>query len=161
MVVEPYEIERKYLVETVPNLGAAQKTLIRQGYLTQSDDSIEVRLRQKDDSYFLTVKSGEGMVRTEREIKIDGAQFSVLWPCTMGRKIEKERWTGTLSGDQLFELDIFKGPLAPLMLVEVEFTSIEQADGFEPPAWFGREVTLDKRYKNKSLATGDATRALS
>ena len=38
------------------------------------------------------------------------------------------------------------------MLVEVEFSSLEQADNFEPADWFGREVTIDKSYQNKALA---------
>ena len=44
------------------------------------------------------------------------------------------------------------GDLKSLVLVEVEFFTTEQADNFKPTDWFGREVTVDKRYKNKSLA---------
>jgi len=37
-------------------------------------------------------------------------------------------------------------------LVEVEFDSDDAADDFEPPDWFGDEVTEDNRYTNSSLA---------
>ena len=153
MSAEQQEIERKFLVNMLPDLSAAHKTVIRQGYLTGPDDSVEVRLRQKASQYFLTVKSGEGLVRGEIEIEIDQTQFEALWPNTRGRRIEKERWTGSLTDKLQYELDVFQAALTSLMLVEVEFDSTQQADSFQPPRWFGREVTFDKHYKNKSLAT--------
>jgi CYTH domain-containing protein len=151
MTVKHIEIERKFLVKTMPDLSHAQKVYIHQGYITHSNDSVEVRLRQKDEQYFITVKSGSGMVRNEHEISIDQQQFETLWPETEGKRIEKHRWTGRLN-EQTFELDIFTGDLKSLVLVEVEFSSAKEADNFEPTDWFGREVTADKRYKNKSLA---------
>jgi adenylate cyclase len=38
------------------------------------------------------------------------------------------------------------------VLVEVEFDSDEAMAGFDPPAWFGIEVTDDRRYTNAGLA---------
>ncbi|MCP4075858.1 MAG: CYTH domain-containing protein [Gammaproteobacteria bacterium] len=146
------EIERKFLVKKLPELTNAKKAYIHQGYLTQSSDSVEIRLRRKDEQYFITVKSGSGMVRTERETSIDQQQFETLWPDTQGKRIEKNRWTGKLNTQLSYELDVFLGELDHLMLVEVEFSSLEQADQFEPADWFGREVTIDKSYQNKALA---------
>ena len=37
-------------------------------------------------------------------------------------------------------------------MVEVEFESIEQANTFTPPDWFGKEVTNDHRYHNSYLS---------
>jgi CYTH domain-containing protein len=146
------EIERKFLVKNIPDLSNAQKMYIHQGYLTHTNDSVEVRLRQKDEQYFITVKSGSGMVRGEREASIEQKQFETLWPATQGKRIEKHRWSGQLSTQQTFELDIFMGELESLVLVEVEFPSMAEADSFQPADWFGHEVTDDKRYKNKALA---------
>lgn len=146
------EIERKFLVAQVPKLGQARKSVVRQGYLTRPEDSAEIRLRQIDTRFFLTLKTGEGKVRVERETEITSAQFDVLWPGTAGRRIEKERWTGPLGNGLSFEYDRFTGDLAPLQLVEVEFGSVAEAQAFEPPPWFGAEVTDDKSYKNKALA---------
>jgi CYTH domain-containing protein len=39
-----------------------------------------------------------------------------------------------------------------LDLVSVGFEHEEQARGFEPPAWFGPEVTADPSYRGRSLA---------
>lgn len=150
------EIERKFLVADLPDLNNAQKSVIRQGYLTGPSDSVELRLRQKDDQLFLTLKSDGGVTRVERESEVSQPQFDVFWPQTEGRRVEKTRWTGALADGLQFELDLFEGALAPLRLVEVEFTSEPAAQDFVPPPWFGPEVTLDKAYKNKSLALNGA-----
>ncbi|WP_171234124.1 CYTH domain-containing protein [Ruegeria sp. HKCCA6837] len=147
------EIERKFLVAAAPDLSNAQKAVVRQGYLTAPDDSTELRLRQKDDAFFLTLKGGGGLVRVEREAQITAKQFETFWPETEGRRVEKERYTGRLPDGLMFELDIFSGDLAPLRLVEVEFDSEEDAEAFVPPEWFGADVTEDKRFKNKTMAT--------
>lgn len=151
------EIERKFLVATMPDLSTASRSSLRQGYLTVPEDSVEVRLRQSDDRFVLCVKTGSGIIRGEREIEIDGKQFDTLWPQTEGRRIEKTRWTGPLDDGLTFELDVFAGDLEPLAVVEVEFASAQQAEAFTPPDWFGRDVSLDKRFGNKSLAISGAS----
>lgn len=151
------EIERKFLVATLPDLAGARKSSLRQGYLTVPEDSVEVRLRQTDETFILCVKSGEGIVRGEREVEISEAQFAMLWPQTEGRRVEKTRWAGKLEGGLTYELDIFGGDLAPLVMVEVEFQSEAEAHQFEAPEWFGRDVSTDKRFGNKSLALTGAS----
>jgi len=146
------EIERKFLVRTCPALDWAHPEAVRQGYVTGPDDSVEVRLRQKGDAYFLTVKSAGTVQRAEHETALTRAQFETLWPATAGRRIEKTRYTGSLPDGLIFELDIFSGPLAPLMLVEVEFATLDAANTFKAPDWFGADVTAEKRFKNKALA---------
>jgi adenylate cyclase len=148
----PKEIERKFLVAQLPNLSDAKQSTINQGYITHSDDSVEVRLRQKESDFYLTVKQGLGLIRTEVETVITPEQFSTLWPLTTAARVEKVRWTGKITNSLLYELDIFSGVLESLQLVEVEFPSVESAEKFIVPAWFGKEVTEDKRFKNKSLA---------
>ena len=51
------------------------------------------------------------------------------------------------------ELDIFHGMHNGLILVEVEFPSVEVADAFVAPAWFGEDVSADPRYRNSYLAS--------
>lgn len=147
------EIERKFLVAVLPDLADAEPVSVRQGYLTRPEDSVEMRLRQKGETFFLTLKSGEmGLVREERETVIDRAQFDTFWAATEGRLIEKTRWTGELADGSVFELDLFDGRHAPLRLVEVEFASRAAAEAFVPPDWFGAEVTGERGYSNKVMA---------
>lgn len=49
------------------------------------------------------------------------------------------------------ELDIFKAPLSHLILAEVEFASLEQANAFIPPDWLGEDVTFNKNYHNSNM----------
>jgi len=146
------EIERKYLLRAFPDLSGSARKVIRQGYISGAEDQVETRLRQANESYFLTVKTGAGLARGEYEVKLTQAQFDALWPATEGRRVEKTRYTAALPDGLSYELDIFEGHLRPLACVEVEFTSEAAAHAFVAPDWFGEDVTEDKRFKNKALA---------
>jgi adenylate cyclase len=144
------EIERKFLVsQPPPELGAG--TPIHQGYLPIAADETEVRVRRKGEATVLTVKTGSGLDRGEREVAIPDEVFEALWPLTEGRRIEKER-SEIPHGDLTIELDRFGGALDGLLVAEVEFDSTEASERFEAPPWFDREVTGDPAYSNRSLA---------
>jgi adenylate cyclase len=146
------EIERKFLVARVPEgLLADSGKLIEQGYLVADAEGLEVRLRRKDGRCFQTVKSGQGLVRTEVEIELSADQFAALWPLTAERRLVKHRHRLTAAGRSC-ELDVFAGPLLGLIVAEVEFASLEAALGFAPPEWFAVEVTDDVRFRNSHLA---------
>ncbi len=86
---------------------------------------------------------------------IDAGRFARLWPLTEGRRIEKTRYVIPAEGLSI-ELDVFSGGLTGLFVAEVEFASETAADAFEPPEWFGAEVTDDARFKNQRLASEGA-----
>ena len=50
------------------------------------------------------------------------------------------------------QLDIFHDIFDGRLLVEVEFNSIEDANSFIPPEWFGEDVTYDKKYHNSNMS---------
>ena len=146
------EIERKFLVETIPfNYSSYSKQEIRQGYISDSNAETEVRLRQKNQNFYLTVKTGEGIQRNEIELEISEEQFRTLWPATQGQRLEKNRFQIPEQGT-VIELDIYHHSLKDLITAAVEFNSLCEAEAFKVPDWFGEEVTDDKRYKNKQLA---------
>ena len=155
------EIERKFLVPKLPSdLHRSPATRIEQGYIAIGDDGTEVRVRRRDDDTVLTVKGGSGRSRTEVEFGIDAERFARLWPLTEGRRLEKTRYV-MAAGDGLdIELDVYSGALTGLSVAEVEFGTEEAADAFEPPAWFGHEVTDDARFKNQRLASEGAPRTV-
>lgn len=147
------EIERKFLVEQLPDdLEAHPSREIDQGYLAITDD-VEVRLRRYGEQTFLTLKSSGKESRVEEEIEIDRRRFDALWPLTEGRRIQKRRYAIPIGGDLTIELDVYHGRLSGLVTAEVEFTSLASATAFAPPRWLGRDVTDDSRYKNRDLAT--------
>ncbi len=148
---KPKEIERKFLISSLPDdLDQYSHKEILQGYVVITEDGTEVRLRKKSDKYFLTVKSGGGKIREESEVEITQDQFDTMWGTTEGRRLEKTRYMIPYK-DTTLELDIYRGSLGGLIVVEVEFPSEELSEKFDVPVWFGTEATDDKRYKNQSL----------
>jgi CYTH domain-containing protein/CHAD domain-containing protein len=144
------ERERTFLVPEIPDLPD-EGTTLRQGYLA-IDGSVSVRVRDAGrDGCTLTLKAGRGAVRTELEFPLDAGQFAVAWEHTRERCIHKTRYRLSL-GEHTAELDVFHDNLHGLVLVEVEFDSEEAMVAFEPPEWFGSEVTDDVSYSNASLA---------
>lgn len=145
------EIERKFLLSELPaDIAGAPSTHLRQGYLAIGPHD-EVRIRDAGGVFTLTAKSGAGIEREESETAITHAQFEALWSSTEGRRIEKRRHLLT-EGDVTYEVDVFEGSLRGLLLAEVEFHSLDEARSFEPPVWFGSEVTYDIGYSNAALA---------
>jgi CYTH domain-containing protein/8-oxo-dGTP pyrophosphatase MutT (NUDIX family) len=150
------EIERKFLVGILPeghgrSEGLLKGLPIRQGYLASSDKRT-VRIRQQGRQHWLTVKTGTSLERQEYEVPLTARQFTALWPATAGSRITKSRHRIAL-GQLIAELDIFGDVLDGLRMVEVEFTSTDAASQFEPPWWFGPEVTGDPLFYNSTLST--------
>jgi adenylate cyclase len=144
------EIERKFLVETLPDaLAIESEDEVVQGYLALGDD--EVRIRRRGDDHVLTVKRGSGLAREEVEVPIGREPFELLWPLTVGRRVEKTRLVTRVDG-AVAEVDVYRGALAGLITAEAEFDDAESASMFSPPFWFGRELTGDPRYSNQALA---------
>jgi CYTH domain-containing protein len=152
------EIERKFLLSEVPpTMRFARRVPIRQGYLALDGDT-EVRLRITPQGAVLTIKAGRGGVRVEEEVSLQSRQAESLWELTEGRRVQKSRrrvrLAGSADGPQLHvEVDEYAGALDGLVVAEVEFPDEGTARGFAPPAWFGRELTDDWRYANRSLAS--------
>ena len=145
------EIERKFLVERVPD-GLDAGEPIDQGYLAIADDGVEVRVRRRGEATVLTVKSGPATMRIEEEMAIDERRFETLWALTDGRRVRKTRHLIPLDDRLTAELDVYAGALEGLLTAEIEFSSLEASEAFTPPAWLGREVTGDKRFAAQSLA---------
>lgn len=153
------EIERKFLVDRVPGFVDSGGCLIEQGYVALDVEAgVEVRVRSlcsSDDACggfgVLTVKRGVGVRRSEVEVGLGEVEAAALWSMTAGRRVRKRRY-GVRVGGVFAEVDVYEGPHEGLVVVEVEFASEGEARAFEPPAWFGREVTGEAAYTNASLA---------
>jgi adenylate cyclase len=145
------EVERKFVVSRLPELGGAEADAIEQGYLAIGSEG-EVRVRRKGEKLLLTAKRGTGLSREEAEVEIDRGSFERLWALTEGRRLSKRRHVVPFGGLRI-EVDVYGGDLEGLIVAEVEFASEEDAKAFEPPDWFGEEVTEDHRYMNETLAT--------
>ena len=157
------EIERKFLIKELPaDLESYPHHLIEQGYLCTGP---VVRVRRQDDEYYMTYKGGGKMVREEYNLPLNAEAYAHLIQKADGYRITKTRYLIPLSQSSqvhtdleadpyaglTVELDIFTQP-GHLIMAEVEFKSEEQALAFVPPAWFGEDVTMDKRYHNSYMS---------
>lgn len=148
------EIERKFLIakENLPqDLETYPCHHIEQGYLCVAP---VVRIRQQDDVYYLTYKGAGMMSREEYNLPLTAEAYEHLKPKADGIVISKDRYLIPEKNGLTIELDIFHGTYDGLFLAEVEFSSEEEANAYEAPAWFGEDVTYDSRYHNSNMSRG-------
>lgn len=149
-----FEIERRFLVQGEAwRDGVTTTRRLRQGYLAR-EDGVAVRVRIAAKAARLTVKGPGGLVRAEFEydIPLSDAEAMLSQLCA-GRSIAKTRHDVPRDG-LVWELDVFEGALAGLVIAEVEMPAPDHPLALPP--WAGREITTDPRYANTALASAAA-----
>ena len=144
------EIERKFLVKERPFAMAKRSLKINQGYILNEKSKV-IRVREKGDDYFLTIKGNNiGISRLEYDFPIskDDAEELIIHFCKT-TLIEKTRHYVEHKG-HTWEVDEFHGTNDGLIVAEIELESEDEK--FEIPNWIGEEVTQDERYYNMNLA---------
>jgi len=145
------EIERRFLVEALPpEIKAFPAVPCEQGYISGHPVTVRIR-RSGNRPDVLSVKRGPMENREECEIDLTPGQSETLWPLTLGWRISKTR-RRIPAGEWTIEVDEFASPHDGLIIAEVEFSSESEARAYDPPAWFGREITSDPAYSNARLA---------
>ena len=148
----PVEIERKFLVDHAQwnELSKPLPNYLIQGYL-HSEPGKTIRVRATNDKGFITIKgksSADGLSRSEFEYEIPKQEALELLANFTNKTIEKNRYEITFEGN-VWEVDVFEGDNAGLIVAEIELESEEQS--FEKPVWVREEVTSDFRYFNSAL----------
>lgn len=157
---EPFEIERKFLIEypdisimtSTPN---CRRVEIIQTYLTSSDDEIRVRQRGENGHYvyFKTTKrfiSGLKRVEIEKQLSKDEYLMLLMNADTTKRQIRKDRYCLTYD-NQYFEIDIY--PFwNDKAIAEIELSDENAEIRFPDFIRVIKEVTDDTAFKNASLA---------
>ena len=143
------EIERKFLIQKMPSdLNDYKSHLIEQAYLNVKP---VVRVRREDENYYMTYKGGGMMAREEYNLPLDASSYEHLLQKADGNIITKRRYLIPLE-PYTIELDVFSGLFEGVIVAEVEFPSIEEAESFAAPDWFGEDVTYDGRYHNSAMS---------
>ena len=147
------EIERKYLIKDINTLPINLKDYphheIEQAYLNTEP---VIRVRRQDDTYYLTYKSKGLMAREEYNLPLNKISYEHLLEKVDGNILTKTRYEIPLNDHLTIELDIFHGKFKGLILAEVEFPSMEEAENFTPPEYFGEDVTFSTEYHNSTLS---------
>lgn len=141
-IVDVKRISQTYL-KSKPNeqAGRVRKTI---SGLT-GDTDIQYHFNQKKP-----VKTG---VHEEKEHEISKAKYEQALKQGDPKKCEVQKTRFVFKWhDQVFELDLFKGHLKGLAILELEMSSIN--DKVELPSFLKvhKEITDDKRYSNYNLA---------
>lgn len=147
------EIERKFLLAT----NAWQKEIsnskdLWQAYLC-TDKERSIRIRHDGAKAYITIKGApqdpDARICPEFEYEIPLNDAKDLLNLCVTPVIEKTRHDVLHKGLK-WEIDVYKGKLAGLVVAEIELQTADQS--FDCPDWLGAEITLDPAYKNANLA---------
>jgi adenylate cyclase len=143
------EIERKFLVRDRSILADLPSAAYRQGYLS-TDPERTVRVRRAGERAFLTIKGASvGPTRPEYEYEIPPADADELLDALALRPLVEKRRHRLAAAGLTWEIDLFEGDNAGLVIAEVELPSADHPLAI--PSWAGEEVTDDPRYMNANL----------
>jgi len=142
------EIERKYLVDVAAWKPAGAGIHFKQGYLNSQKERV-VRVRLEGSVARLTIKGvTKGITRAEFEYEIPLEDAVALLDLCEQPLIEKRRHEETFGG-KTWEIDVFLGDNAGLVIAEVELTSEDETPALPP--WVRQDVSSDARYYNNNL----------
>lgn len=148
------EIERKFLLvegASIPIPAKYNNFYIKQGYI-HGDKDKNVRIRLTIDKAILGIKFTDKEITDEYEYKIPMAEGREIYGKTINR-VEKKRLSFKRNKVH-YDVDSYPNGL---IIVEVEFTSIQQQALWEKPSWIGQEVTGYEEYSNVVLAKQNLT----
>ncbi|MCR4674128.1 MAG: CYTH domain-containing protein [Lachnospiraceae bacterium] len=149
------EIEKKFLIQSLDDVPGDISSYsyhdLEQGYLCTAP---VLRVRKEDATYYCTYKGSGMMSREEYNLPLTKEAYDHLIKKSDGIIITKRRYLIPLDKHLTCELDVFGGDYEGLLLAEVEFSSEEEALSFQPPKWFGEDVTFDSRYHNSNMSKG-------
>ena len=144
------EIERKFTVdiEKWAEVIKPQSISIAQSYLSSSPECT-VRVRLKGEKAYLTIKGKtNGISRSEFEYEVPVGEAKEMMNSLSSKTLSKKRYEINL-GNHLWEVDVFEGKLAGLIIAEIELTSEDEV--FELPEWVIEDVSNDVQYYNSNL----------
>lgn len=144
------EIERRFLVKNNAwQKASSTEQHFTQGYISISDDRT-VRVRIADNEATLNIKVAINTISRhefEYPISIDEANELLKHACLW--ILEKTRYFINHQ-DNCFEVDVFMGDNAGLILAEIELP--REDTPFDQPDWLGEEVTHDPRFTTAYLS---------
>jgi CYTH domain-containing protein len=170
-MVTQLEKERKFLVKlpkSWADLGSLFEDLvdvkrITQTYLKPEPGEQAARVRKTVeglDGHTKTVfhynqkePTGETGVHKETERQISEKEYEKYLKKANSDKVAVEKTRFVINyQDQTFELDLFKGPLKGLAIMEIELKEMDETVELPPFLRVIKEVTKDKRFTNFALA---------
>lgn len=156
------EVERRFKVKSDEWMAASTgvKALTQRVIMRGPEGGItRVRIQSREGkapSAELTVKgpaSSDGLESAEVNCEITVGKATALLDAFPGPRLVKDRYATPYAG-RAWEVNVFHGENAGLVLAEIEFPSREAAEALraeDVPPWIGEEVTNDPRYRSANL----------
>lgn len=150
------ELELTYLARKMPQEANDVEPVKMLDVYVPEDPLVHsrLRLRQKGSKYEITkkmpVEGEDASVHNESTIEIDQNEFETLAPSSK-KRIEKDRYITPIEGRPA-EIDVFRGVLAGLVLIDFEFDNHEDKESFVPPAVCLADVTQEDFIAGGQLA---------
>ncbi len=138
------ELEKTYLAKFLPpDLVNSDYSEMLDVYLPISSSHPHLRLRKKGDKLEITKKTlvdrGDASKQLEQTIILEPEEFNALVQ-VKGKRVSKKRYR-LKRENRIIEVDVFQDALAGLVLVDVEFDSVEEKEKFLMPDFCLVEVT--------------------
>lgn len=147
------EIELKFDIKEIPKDFEIKKVKhIKQSYI-YFDKYTVIRKREvevnDETKYYYTVKCDVDQIDKlgchEIEDTIEKEDYYNLPVLKHTREIIKERLIVELDNNLIAEIDLYKGELEGFITIEVEFESVEDANNFIKPDWFGDNINITNK----------------
>lgn len=115
-------------------------------YIPASAEHPTLRIRKSGDKHEITkkepVSGNDSSHQLETTISLTPEEF-MDFATLPGKRVAKNRYVYE-EGGHAYEIDVFQGDLAGLVLVDVEFKSNEEKAKFSKPDWCLADVTQEK-----------------
>lgn len=132
------EIERKFLIKTMPNLTGIEPVRYERYYIRR-EPTVEERVQKKGNIYEYEKKEKISDLESAKEKKqITEVEFNKLKSETNEAII---RDSYLLNSKPSISVKIYHGKYEGLIRAEVEFDSLDDANTFTPLDWMGDEIT--------------------
>lgn len=140
------ELERTYLLKNIPDgFREAPRKEILDIYIPTSAPHPVIRIRKVGDRKEITKKvpnnAHDASDQTETTIPLSDDEYAAL-AALPGKRVHKNRYYLDRGG-RTHEIDVFQGALKGLVLVDVEFASVEEKNDFAMPDFCLAEVTQE------------------
>ncbi len=142
------EIERKFLIKSMPDLSGLAPIRYERYYLRIEPD-FEERIQKVGDRYERETKSRKSdLERTADKTRISQEEFDTLKSQAQSAIV---RDSYLVSENPEITIKIYRGQHEGLARAEVEFDTVDEARAFVPLSWMGREITQSPLGRDSQL----------
>lgn len=130
------EIERKWLLDSIPTEFSKVEPIPYLRYIVYSDDSVELRVQKKGTAFEIQrMVKKSNISRINSKMKISENEFLLL-SRTSDKYISRKSYT---IGNRAVK--VYNDEYTGLIRYEVEFKSEKEAKNYQPPSWVKVEIT--------------------